>query len=224
MIQQTERVISKEELEELEIKEQEHIDELLDNLNHHPECIYQIDWVKETNGFDGDTISMLLNGIGSESILNCAIDVLKVEWDKVVIQGNPVAYLDPPCCDIIKWGGPERPVRFSTFLDEFKKAWILEHVYDDEKEDVYNNDKGFTKGQLFTMLYYVAKQTESENLPTNKAIAEIVSRIGAYKFTSVYQSMKGKSSFPKTPDRKYVAKILRDAFPHLANTIWPEQK
>lgn len=224
MIQQTERVLSEEELKELEMKEEEHYEELLENIHNNPACIYNIDWVKETNGFDGDTISMLLNGIGSESILNCAIDVLKVEWDKVVIQGNPVAYLDPPCCDIIKWGGPERPVRFSTFLDEFKKAWIMEHIYDDEKDDVYNNEKGFTKGQLFTMLYYVAKLTESEKMPTNKAIAKIVCGIGGYKYKSVYQSMKGKLSLPKDSDRQYVAKILRDAFPHLANEIWPEKK
>ena len=107
---------------------QEYQEQLLEIVNKCPDVIEHLDWCDLTNGFDANEINFFIMGISEREVMEKLIQQLNADWEKSLKKLDPRIFVDQYNCDIIKYGGEENPVRFSTFLEETRRAWINREI------------------------------------------------------------------------------------------------
>lgn len=111
-----------------ELRLQEYQEQLLRIISEFPTTISHIDWLKMTDGFDPSEINFFIMGTFKREVMERLIKQLNADWAKSLEKPEPRIFEDQHNCDIIKYGGEENPVRFSTFLEETRRVWINREI------------------------------------------------------------------------------------------------
>lgn len=107
---------------------QDYQEQLLHIISEYPTTISHIDWLKMTDGFEPSKINFFIMGTFKREVMERLIKQLNADWEKSLKKPEPRIFVDHDTCDILKYGSDECPVRFSTFLEETKRAWIEREI------------------------------------------------------------------------------------------------
>lgn len=107
---------------------QQYQEQMLEIVKKFPNVIEHLNWCDLTDGFEPRDINFFIMGTFKREVMERLIKQLNADWAKSLEKPEPRIFEDQYNCDIIKYGGEENPVRFSTFLEETRRAWINREI------------------------------------------------------------------------------------------------
>ena len=107
---------------------QQYQEQMLEIVKKCPNVIEHLNWCDLTDGFEPSEINFFIMGTFKREVMERLIKQLNADWAKSLEKPEPRIFEDQHNCDIIKYGGEENPVRFSTFLEETRRVWINREI------------------------------------------------------------------------------------------------
>jgi hypothetical protein len=190
----------------------------------------QVDWVKETDNFDLNTISELVENIGKSKkekkiVIKAIYDAMEKTGEMYKIPYSVDGLLN----DLYKKYDESSSENTKALLqqiedlkDEINKlaaenAAIKENLKE-EPESAFNTNgnKCFTKAKMGLLIHTIASITDGP-IPVKAQLVPIISAIGGWEATSVSSEIR-KAGF-KQIDIDAVAELFEDAMPKFAAEI-----